>query len=67
MYIRDQNKSLAWYTQRAGRIIASVMKFVFATDPGNPAQSVMRIYHLDSGVQLQLGGVSMNLLQELLM
>ena len=42
MYTRDQIKSSAWYTQRAGRITASVMKFVCATDPGNPAQSVIQ-------------------------
>ena len=37
----NQTKSMAWFTQRAGRITASVMKNVCATDPGNPAQSLI--------------------------
>ena len=39
---RNQAKSTAWFNQRAGRITASVMKSVCATDPGNPAQSVIQ-------------------------
>lgn len=42
MFTRDQNKSSAWYTQWAGRITASIMKSVCATDPGNPAQSIIK-------------------------
>ena len=42
MFTRDQNKSSAWYTQRAGRITASVMKSVCVSDPGNPAQSIIK-------------------------
>ena len=38
---REQSKSTAWFTQRAGRITASVMKQVCATDPGNPSQSLV--------------------------
>lgn len=49
MFTRDQNKSSAWYTQRAGRITASTMKSVCATDPGNPAQSIIkRVCYPDS-------------------
>jgi len=36
---RNQSKSTAWFIQRAGRITASLMKQVCATDPGNPSQS----------------------------
>ena len=36
MFIRAQNKNSAWYSQRAGRITASVMKSVCVSDPGNP-------------------------------
>jgi len=39
---REQSKSTAWFTQRAGRITASVMKQVCATDPGNPSQSLIQ-------------------------
>ena len=39
---RDQSKNLAWFNQRAGRITASVMKSVCATDPGNPSQSLVK-------------------------
>jgi len=42
--ICHQSKSTAWFAQRAGRITASVMKHVCATDPGNPSQSL--IYHI---------------------
>ena len=42
MFTHDQNKSSAWYTQYAGRITASVMKSVCATDPGNPARSIIK-------------------------
>ena len=42
MFTRDQNRSSAWYTQRAGRITASVMKSVCVTDPGNPARSTIQ-------------------------
>ena len=38
---REQSKTTAWFTQRAGRITASVMKQVCATDPGNPSQSLI--------------------------
>jgi len=37
----EQSKSTAWFTQRAGRITASVMKQICATDPGNPSQSLI--------------------------
>lgn len=37
----DQSKTTAWFTQRAGRITVSMMKQICATDPGNPAQSVI--------------------------
>ena len=39
---RNQAKNTAWFNQRAGRITASVMKSVCATDSGNPAQSVIQ-------------------------
>lgn len=42
MFTCDQNKSSAWYTQRAGRITASIMKSVCVSDPGNPAQSIIK-------------------------
>ena len=49
MFTRDQSKSSAWYTQRAGRITASVMKSVCATNPGNPARSIInRVCYPDS-------------------
>ena len=49
MFTRDQNKSSAWYTQRAGRITASIMKSVCVSDPGNPAQSIIkRVCYPDS-------------------
>jgi len=41
MATQDQSKSTAWFVQRAGRITASMMKHVCATDPGNPAQSLI--------------------------
>ena len=41
-FTRGQSQSSAWYTQRAGRITASKMKSVCSTDPGNPAQSLIR-------------------------
>ena len=39
---RNQIKNMAWFNQQAGRITASVMKSVCATDPGNPALSLIR-------------------------
>ena len=39
---RNQSKNMAWFNQRAGRITASVMKSVCATDPGNPAQNLIQ-------------------------
>ena len=41
-YTREQTKNTAWYTQRAGRITASKMKSVCATDPSNPSQSLIK-------------------------
>ena len=38
----NQTKDMVWFNQRAGRIIASMMKSVCATDPGNPAQSLIQ-------------------------
>jgi len=38
----EQSKSTAWFTQRAGRLTASVMKQVCATNPGGLSQSLIR-------------------------
>jgi len=37
----EQSKSTTWFTQQAGRLTASVMKQVCATDPGNPSQNLI--------------------------
>ena len=37
VYTREQAKSPAWFKQRAGRITASKMKAVCATDPSHPS------------------------------
>ena len=39
---QGQSKSAVWFTQCAGRIIASKMKSSCITDPGNPAQSLIQ-------------------------
>ena len=38
---REQAKSPVWFKQRAGRITASKMKAVCATDPSHPSQSLI--------------------------
>ena len=35
-FTQSQSKNSAWFTQRSGRITASIMKSVCGTDPGNP-------------------------------
>ena len=37
----EQSKSTAWFTQQAGKLTASVMKQVCATDPCSPSQSLI--------------------------
>ena len=39
---RSQSHSKLWFKYRAGRITASRMKAVCRTDPGNPAQSLIK-------------------------
>jgi len=46
LYTREQAKSPAWFKQRAGRITASKMKAVCATDPSHPSQSQICYPHL---------------------
>ena len=41
VYTQEQAKSPAWFKQRAGRITASKMKAVCATDPSHPSQSLL--------------------------